>query len=322
MPPFPKPRFTYTYDPDEQVIALRQYRDTAPGRAIPAKSQGGLLIATWNIANLGLQQRCDSDYALIAEIISWFDLVAVQEVNDDLSGIMAIHERLPSTHRLLFSDASGNRERQAFIFDGAKVDQLEEVGRLSIPPSQLDSIVLPGTTTTFSGFDRGPYLATFVCGTFRFMLVNVHLFYGSDRDPADVERRSLETFAVAWWAGKRYKDKHSYVQDIMALGDFNLPKEDPSDPIWRALTSRGFIKPHHSSLIGSAIASDSHYDQLVLFPGDTESRFTGSTGIFDFDNALFADLRATPGRTVEQVHAYLRFHISDHRPLWVHFRTR
>ena len=49
--------------------------------------------------------------------MSWFDLVAVQEVNDDLRGIEAIHSHLPARYDLLFSDASGNRERQAFLYD-------------------------------------------------------------------------------------------------------------------------------------------------------------------------------------------------------------
>jgi hypothetical protein len=92
MPPFPKPRFDYSYDPAHERTALRAYRRDKPGRQIPAKATDTLLVATWNIANLGVQDRLDSDYALIAEVMSWFDLVAVQEVNDDLRGIEAIHD--------------------------------------------------------------------------------------------------------------------------------------------------------------------------------------------------------------------------------------
>jgi hypothetical protein len=39
------------------------------------------------VANPGVQERRDKDYRLIAEIMSWFDVVAVQEVNDNLAGI-------------------------------------------------------------------------------------------------------------------------------------------------------------------------------------------------------------------------------------------
>jgi endonuclease/exonuclease/phosphatase family metal-dependent hydrolase len=319
MPPFPGPRFAYQYDLSHELNGLRTYRDTAQDRQVPARGANRLLLATWNVANLGVQDRDDSDYALIAELISWFDLIAVQEVNDDLRGIRAIHERLPADYRLLFSDASGNRERQAFLYDQTRVQQLEEVGRLAIPPGDLNKITLPGIATSFQGFDRGPYLATFQAGHARFMLVNVHLFFGSD-DPADLDRRTLETFAVAWWAKRHHQDQHTYVPDIVPLGDFNLPKTEPGDRIYAALTSRGLELPPHTSQIGSAIASDNHYDQIAFFPGDTHDRFTGKMNVFDFDGALFRDLWNSR-RTREQFLAYVRFHISDHRPLWAEFRT-
>jgi endonuclease/exonuclease/phosphatase family metal-dependent hydrolase len=318
VPPFPKPRFDYAYDLGRETAALRAYRKQKPGRQIPAKSKDRLLVATWNIANLGVQDRLDDDYALIAELIGWFDLVAVQEVNDDLRGIEAIHERLPARYDLLFSDASGNRERQAFLYDSRKVKRLREVGRVAIPPSQLPRIKLKGSTATFGGFDRGPYLASFESGSFRFALLNVHLFFGSDQ-PADLDRRTLETFAVAWWADKTHRDAKSYVVDVVPLGDFNLPKATPGDRIFDALVSLGLEAPPHSSQIGSAIASDNQYDQIAFFPGATKDSFTGACNVFDFDGAVFQDLWAA--KTPTQFRDYVRFHISDHRPLWAQFRT-
>lgn len=318
MPPFPEPKFDYSYTTGAQIKALRQHRDTKPGRAIPARAPNRLVLATWNIANLGVQNRLESDYKLIAEMISWFDFVAVQEVNDNLRGVVAIRDQLPSNYELLFSDASGNQERQAFLYDRTKVSQLNEVGRLSIPPSQTKQIKLPGTTIVFPGFDRGPYLGSFQSGKFRFMLVNVHLYFGSDK-PNDIERRTLETFAVAWWANRRRNDKNSYVTDTIPLGDFNLPKAVKGDPIYDALTRRGLEIPEHTSQIGSAIASDNHYDQIAFFPGSTHDRFTGAMNVFDFDGALFKDLYET--RPLKQFLAYSRFHISDHRPLWAEFKT-
>jgi endonuclease/exonuclease/phosphatase family metal-dependent hydrolase len=318
VPPFPKPRFAYDYDLSHELAALRAYRRQKAGRQIPPKGKDRLLVATWNIANLGVQDRLDTDYALIAEMIGWFDLAAVQEVNDDLRGIEAIHSKLPARYDLLFSDASGNQERQAFLYDSRKVSRLREVGRLSIPPSELGAIKLPGTTTTFPGFDRGPYLASFACGSFRFSLLNVHLYYGSAK-PADVDRRTLETFAVAWWADRKHRDARSYVPEIVPLGDFNLPKAEPGDRIYAALVALGLEVPPHTSQIGSAIASDSYYDQIAFFPGATKDRFTGMSNVFDFDGALFQDLwQARPGSPFL---SYMRYHMSDHRPLWAEFHT-
>ncbi len=50
-----------------------------------------------------------------------------------------------------------------------------------------------------------------------------------------------ETYAVAWWADRRRRDKNTYVSDIIPLGNFNLPKVDPADPIYKALTARGLV---------------------------------------------------------------------------------
>ena len=67
-----------------------------------------------------MQERGTADHELIAEVISWFDLVALQEVNDNLAGIRGVLDQLPSNWRMQFSDAGGNRERAAFLYDTAQ----------------------------------------------------------------------------------------------------------------------------------------------------------------------------------------------------------
>ena len=96
------------------------------------------------------------------------------------------------------------------------------------------------------------------------------------------------------------------------LGDFNMPKADPADPLYQALTNKGLQVPAHSSQVGSSIASDAHYDQIAFFPGDVKNAFSGSMGVFDYDQVLFPDLFQTRGA---------KDYISDHRPMWMEFRT-
>jgi len=65
MPAFPKPGFEFEYKVAGEITALRNYRDTKPGRTIPKKADNNLLLATWNIANLGVQhKRVASPYYL------------------------------------------------------------------------------------------------------------------------------------------------------------------------------------------------------------------------------------------------------------------
>lgn len=317
MPSFPKPSFSFNYNTQSEVQHLRNYRDNAPGRRIPNKANNRLLIATWNIANLGQQQRRPKDYQLLAEIISWFDIVALQECKDDLSGLRGIQAHLPQW-RALFSDKSGNDERMVFLYDPAKVTQLEKVGEIAIPEKDLKWIKLPGISRKFKAFDRSPHLAAFQSGTFRFVLVNAHFFFGSAAK-ADVDRRALEAYAVARWADLRAKDKDTYTTDIIVLGDLNMPKAVPGDPIYGPMRKRGLVSPPHSTRIASAIASDNEYDQIMFFPGQTDQEFTGNIGVFDFDGGVFPTLWAN--RTKPQFKSYVRYFLSDHRPLWAQFRV-
>jgi hypothetical protein len=79
-----RPKPEHTYSAATEITHLRAYRDAVPSdparsRHIPAVGQAGhVLIATWNIANLGVHKRRTSDHRVIAEILSWFELVAVQ----------------------------------------------------------------------------------------------------------------------------------------------------------------------------------------------------------------------------------------------------
>ena len=74
-----------------------------------------LLLLTWNIAHFG-DKKPDEAIAYIAEIMKRFDVIAIQEVKDNLGGIQALQEKLGKNYRFIFSDPSGNNERLAFCY--------------------------------------------------------------------------------------------------------------------------------------------------------------------------------------------------------------
>lgn len=160
------------------------------------------------------------------------------------------------------------------------------------------------------------------------MLVNVHLYFGKKGDVPSVDRRCLETFAVARWADQRRRSKNSYCRDVIALGDFNLPKVDPADPVFKALTRKGMQLPRHTTNVGSSLDSDDYYDQIAFHPGETSGDYTGLSGVFDYDGAAFAKLwqkvedasGAEKRKAKSRFRAYCRYYISDHRPLWAQFK--
>lgn len=316
MPSFPKPSDYHNFAAGTEKKRLRNYRDNKPGRKIPDKANNRILLATWNIANLGLQERTDNEYKLIAELVNWFDIIALQEINDNPAGLRAIQKFLLKKYMVVFSDSAGNNERMAFIFDSSKIKLLEKFGEVGVPPKDLKHIKIDGVSNKYEGFDRNPFFCSFSAKNFKFLLTNVHLYFGSD-SKSDKNRRALEAYAVARWADLRQKSKYSYLKDILVVGDFNIPKVEPGDAIYDALRKRGLQPPEHSTKIGSNLNDDKNYDQIMFFPGHTKNKLTGKAGIFDFDGAIFKELWDNVSKA--QFRNYLRYYISDHRILWVEF---
>jgi len=254
---------------------------------------------------------------MIAEVISWFDVTAVQECKEDHRQLRQIVERLGGAFRFLCSDASGNNERLAFIYDAARLQPIEEIGEIAFPASRLAAIRLKGIEARFAGFDRTPYLVNFRIGDGTIVLVNVHLYYGSEAQ-ADVERRALEALAVAKWADARRRSHFSFTRQLAVLGDFNMPKAVKGSLLMDALTTYGLMLPEHSSSMGSSIMSDVHYDQVALFPGERDVLVIGRGGVFDFDAVAYPELYGQGSREEGiRFRAYWRYHLSDHRPMWV-----
>ncbi len=316
MPVFPKPKFEFTYNVDAEINHLRSHKQT---RAIPSPNPHTILVGTWNLANLGAQQRRDQDRSLIAEILGWFDICAIQECRENFGDLEDIQRKLPPATRMLMSDAAGNNERLAFLYDSTRFRLLEEIGEIAYPPSQYKRIKLPGIKVAFNGFDRTPYLAAFECGNSSITFVNVHLFFGK-AEAKSINRRVLETYAVAKWADSRRKSVFSFTREMIALGDFNMPKSEPGDPVFDALTKLGLTLPDHSTKIYSNIADDANFDQIAFMPGETEALYTGRKGVFDYDNAIFPELWQN-GANKTNFKSYLRYYISDHRPMWIQLKV-
>ena len=54
---------------------LEALREHATLRRVPTRKADRLLVATWNVANLGVHKRRPKDYALLSEVVGWFDVV-------------------------------------------------------------------------------------------------------------------------------------------------------------------------------------------------------------------------------------------------------
>ena len=87
---------------------------------IPGKTaENTLLLATWNIRQFTNNRQKES-YMYIAEILSRFDLVAVQEVKEEMKGLKEVMDILGKNWAYIATDVSaeedgGNGERIAFL---------------------------------------------------------------------------------------------------------------------------------------------------------------------------------------------------------------
>ena len=101
-------------------LARQFVDDGVPARAV----SGTLLLATWNIREFDSAKygdRCVECFYYIAEIINRFDLVAIQEVREDLRALDRVQEILGGWWKYIVTDVTagtaGNRERMAFMYD-------------------------------------------------------------------------------------------------------------------------------------------------------------------------------------------------------------
>ncbi len=76
-------------------------------REIPPRTlYDTLLIATWNIRWFGKTERTDESLWYITEILSRFDLIAIQEVKRDLRHLDQVRDLLGPWWRYIVTDAS------------------------------------------------------------------------------------------------------------------------------------------------------------------------------------------------------------------------
>jgi len=297
----------------EDIVRLRRRieRSGLPARA----SDRNLIVGTWNIRgfsrvyeewgeNPDSPKRNLRAMACIAEIIRRFDVIAIQEVKRDTSGIrMLLREFLGPAWSLIVSDvtagAAGNTERLAFIFDSRRVHPSGLAGEIVLPPTDAGDPV--------QQFDRTPYIVGFRAGSERFALLTAHIKYGDA--PAD---RLPELRAIAEHIAREIRDRSqvgSEEQNLIVLGDFNIDKRG-DNPLFEAFRSTGLLVPAALRGLKTTFGTEpKYYDQIAWFMGALDLSATGQAGVIDFADAVFQEL----------TRSQMSYRVSDHFPLWVEF---
>jgi hypothetical protein len=147
-----------------------------------------LLIATWNIREFDSTKysvRGREPIFYIAEIINRFDLVAVQEVRDDLTAPNELTNYLGGWWKCVLTDATegtqGNREHMAFLYDSRKIRFGGLAGEIVVPTTKKHE---PAKQLA-----RTPFVVGLQAGWFKFTICTTHILYGKAKaeDPNRLE---------------------------------------------------------------------------------------------------------------------------------------
>jgi endonuclease/exonuclease/phosphatase family metal-dependent hydrolase len=285
-----------------------------------------LLLATWNVREFesekyGPRQREALYY--IAEIIDHFDVVAVQEVRDDLSSLQKVMSILGSWWSYLLTDVTegrqGNLERMAFIYDTRKVRFGGLAGEIVVPPLNKEEPA--------SQFARTPFIVGFRTGWFKFTICTAHVYYGDD--VPDDAQRIREIRQLSAHLAKAATKPSAWARNMILLGDFNIFAI--KDETFTALTDAGFEIHPELMTRGSNVGRSKHFDQIAFIAPDLKDKLVDcNAGVFDFYEHVYREADAEayapdvpptaagkPGRFKD----WRTYQMSDHLPMWIELRV-
>lgn len=331
------------------LLRLRRALDTEiPPRTIADT----LLLGTWNIREFDSSKygyRSSEALHYIAEIISRFDLVAIQEVREDLSALDEVQKMLGGWWKYIVTDVTegtaGNGERMAFMYDGRKVTFGGLAGEIVLPPEK--KLPVPQ-------FARTPFMCGFRAGWVKFNLCTVHIYYGKSI-PED-EQRVREISGLARFLARKVQPpkqparpqgevtavKNTSGENLILLGDFNIFSR--GDRTFAGLTNAGFKVPQPLQEIpGSNLGKSKHFDQIAFLAREDRFELTKrepgdrmkSAGVFNYSETVFADgdealyapmmgeayaAKPTEKKKANYYRQWRTFQMSDHLLLWCELR--
>jgi len=338
----------------DNLLALKRQLN----RDIPTKdAEQNLLLATWNIRDLGKSgdrrgfgPRQPESHFYIAEVLSRFDLVAVQEVND-LTEWEIVMDILGPGWDYIATDVTdpklgGNGERMTFAFDKRKVWFKNIAGEIVLPMDMLISNVeVPGEEKLYAGkqFRRTPFLTRFQSGWLRFDVCTVHLYYGAESG-AKLQERIEEIGQIAGYLSSRADEALAENRGLILLGDFNIVH--PEHKTMKALLDAGFVVPEVLRKPTNISATD-YYDQIAFkvkpevieYVEHSTAGAGPNGGVFESFESVYTegqfehfkdDVQKSPNGSGLVGDAALRkyymrewrtYQLSDHKPMWVRLKT-
>ena len=316
----------------ENLLRLRLHMDAN----IPVKeADKSLLIASWNIKEFGhYSNRLPESYYYIAEILSRFDLIALQEIKGSLKDLLIVMRLLGKDWSYMVNDitggAAGNSESFAYVFNTNRVEPSGLAGEIVLWEEISNNL-------SIKQLMRTPYITGFKAGWKSFAIINIHL--KPNDDTYDKQIRKDEVKALAEIVEERIKSKTMWTENLMIMGDFNIYHSDQD--IVEILTDKGFFQLQHlidkpTNAVGTQAYDKIFYHKNQYF--DLAAPLNSRAGdVFNYFEAIYrADDDWEDYKDFMLLHkgdpstltsdskfkSYFKNHwrprqISDHLPVWI-----
>ena len=227
-----------------------ELNDRGASYGLPAQRVDSLVLGSWNLRQFGDIQlvaknrpREPEAFRFIASMLMHFDLVAIQEIKDDLDSLRLLHRFLPE-YDLIVSDVTGNYERLGFLSKFERVRRTNLAAEIDIPMVRMRTLVqenweefqkeigrygkevMAGRKAkiefpVFLGFDRAPFCVSFEGGwrhaPLRFLAYNAHIYYGESHKDRTNEFVELLNWLFRRWA----RAEKIFSPNFIVFGDMN-----------------------------------------------------------------------------------------------------
>ncbi len=291
---------------------------------LPIRRSGSVVIGSFNALKLGKDTDKAKNWDFLKRFVSRFDLLALQEVMDDLSGIRRLHDSLGSGYKLVVSDTTGAfpgsrglRERLAFFYRPSRIELKELVSDISYDRSIVIHSLKQGIDTwntfftdldndniirkqqgkkprtlsdvahpAFLTFIRTPHCASFsIRGKNGSGPIEFLAVNAHTLYGKSKDERTREFFALMDWVIHRAKAaKRMYFKNIILLADLNMNFDSPSVRL-----SNIILKLHqlNSTLLTGQNAARVNFPFLDVHPTQTALFNTNARKDETFDHIAF-----------------------------------
>ena len=317
-----------------KLLELRQgLNSEIPSR----RSDENLIIASWNLKEFGhTTQRLPETYYYIAEILSCFDLICVQEIKSTLNDLLIILRLLGDDWGYLINDitegTAGNSERSGYLFNKSRVQLAGLAGEVVL----WDTLT---ANSTIKQLKRTPYITGFTAGWKTFAMINVHLQPGNK--PDDIVFRKTEVDLLLKALDFKRTHGRLWTENLVVVGDFNFYAGDTKDgPTVAAINAAGFREVESLIGVDTNATQTEAYDHFFLTRNEyftLGQRADGKEngGVFDPFKYVFKlgeetiytdymqaqytgskDLTVADNLADYYKHPWRKNQLSDHFPIW------